>query len=845
MPRLSNSLQSPVVAETNVFFRNGGDVSMKHWNGRWVRETRFSQYAADGTRSDFSVSEASDFNGSVTNAISHSDFLGRGIVQTTPLETATNIYDGASSRVLCTVSSASPAVTNLYNDLGEGIGMTSAGVTTLSLETYETLSNEIWRVLSRFQIAGGTTNGLGVSHSQLTGLSNSLRRREVMTDASGATTETTAVFDPQSDILVETSTTDAHTPVVRKKRHGRDVEIHDATGLYYLKRDPFGRQYMRRFDNGAFSGGYPLDAVIFNDCGDRVLSAVCEFNSATFLVKSFDYDVFGNLVATEDELGGTVIRGCDALGNLVSQSGTAAYPVRYDYDTLGRMKTLGTRRSGEDWDETQWSRDLATGLVTAKTYADDSTVSYSYTPDGKPLRTTWARGAWKESAYDALGRLVRETSSDGGSAGLGYDAFNRIASASNAVATYTYANSALGVATNETVTIGGEVCTLTRSVDGRHRLDAMLLDGQMQAACFYDNEGRLSVVSNTVFSAAYAYSYRGMDVGYAITLTNGVSLKRALGRNAYRHELIRRVVNTTSTGCTNTLVYAYDDAGRRTARNADTIGYNARSEVTAATILSNSFTYAYYDIGSHTASTANSVETTYTANNLNQYSEISVPSVPSVDNLSYDLDGNLLTRDVFSYSYDAENRMIAAYSNSVCVVSNAYDYMSRRVAKWTPSHTTTFVYDGWNVIAEHTHTQTHTLTNFYVWGKDLSGTTQGAGGVGGLLAVSMGGQYYFPCHDANGNITAYVNESGSVVAEYAYDAFGDTIAKSGSMADAFAHRFTMSIYLHTPNGGSEKDKLDRDYFHLRDISASSSADSVSQPGWRRRCRSRAPQATAS
>ena len=163
------------------------------------------------------------------------------------------------------------------------------------------------------------------------------------------------------------------------------------------------------------------------------------------------------------------------------------------------------------------------------------------------------------------------------------------------------------------------------------------------------------------------------------------------------------------------------------------------------------------------------------------------------------------------------------------------------------------------MIRELTHTQTHTLTNFYVWGKDLSGTMQGAGGVGGLLAVKQGNAWYFPLSDANGNIVAYVDESGSVVAEYAYDAFGgtiaqsgamadafgDTIAKSGSMAEAFAHSFTTGIYLHTANGESEKDKLDRDYFHLPDISASSSADSVSQPGWRRRCRRRAPQATAS
>ena len=31
--------------------------------------------------------------------------------------------------------------------------------------------------------------------------------------------------------------------------------------------------------------------------------------------------------------------------------------------------------------------------------------------------------------------------------------------------------------------------------------------------------------------------------------------------------------------------------------------------------------------------------------------------------------------------WDAENRLVAAYSNNVCVISNAYDHMSRRVLK--------------------------------------------------------------------------------------------------------------------------------------------------------------------
>ena len=58
---------------------------------------------------------------------------------------------------------------------------------------------------------------------------------------------------------------------------------------------------------------------------------------------------------------------------------------------------------------------------------------------------------------------------------------------------------------------------------------------------------------------------------------------------------------------------------------------------------------------------------------------------------SHDLDGNLLTNGVWSYEYDAENRLAAAYSNSLCVVSNAYDHMGRRVLKVSHGGTSMWV----------------------------------------------------------------------------------------------------------------------------------------------------------
>ena len=87
-----------------------------------------------------------------------------------------------------------------------------------------------------------------------------------------------------------------------------------------------------------------------------------------------------------------------------------------------------------------------------------------------------------------------------------------------------------------------------------------------------------------------------------------------------------------------------------------------------------------------------------------------------------------------------------------------------------------------------------TATKRYVWGKDLSGTLDGAGGVGGLLATEVGGVWYFPLYDNNGNITDYVSEDGEVVASYEYDAFGRTIVQSGAMADTFPFRFSTKYY---------------------------------------------------
>ena len=58
----------------------------------------------------------------------------------------------------------------------------------------------------------------------------------------------------------------------------------------------------------------------------------------------------------------------------------------------------------------------------------------------------------------------------------------------------------------------------------------------------------------------------------------------------------------------------------------------------------------------------------------------------------------------------------------------------------------------------------------------------------------MGSAWYFPFYDNNGNITANADETGAIVAEYTYDAFGRTISSIGLLADNLPPQFSTKYY---------------------------------------------------
>ena len=167
------------------------------------------------------------------------------------------------------------------------------------------------------------------------------------------------------------------------------------------------------------------------------------------------------------------------------------------------------------------------------------------------------------------------------------------------------------------------------------------------------------------------------------------------------------------------------------------------------------------------------------------------------ESFTYDADGNMTSDGRFHYTWNAENRLVMA-SNDTIVVTYAYDHRGRMVRKdvartdnspFSILHYS-FVWDDWNIIREVVREGDSVAVTDNIWGLDIDGTLQGAGGVGGLLAVVRDDGVFFPTYDANGNISEYVSESGEIVAHYDYSPFGEPLVASGPLASTFIHQFS-------------------------------------------------------
>ena len=153
-----------------------------------------------------------------------------------------------------------------------------------------------------------------------------------------------------------------------------------------------------------------------------------------------------------------------------------------------------------------------------------------------------------------------------------------------------------------------------------------------------------------------------------------------------------------------------------------------------------------------------------------------VPQTP--ETFAYDADGNMVEDGRFRYWWNGENRMLRAEEKmppegrTAHVVTYSYDHQGRAIY----ANGNCRIWDDYNIVVENA-TSSNVVIN--AWGLDIDGTMQGAGGVGGLLAVARNGDMSLPLYDANGNITEYVDSLGGVESHADYSAFGRGLMRNG------------------------------------------------------------------
>ena len=469
---------------------------------------------------------------------------------------------------------------------------------------------------------------------------------------------------------------------------------------------------------------------------------------------SFTYDKMGRRTAidlpdTLDATGATLVNVTHTsyypTGQIAAVWGDQTNATFRVYDERNRMTELRTYRSlahnaqpvkiTPDYDATTWAYHPQRGFLVAKRDAADKGADFTYTNAGRLKTRLWARGILTIYAYSPTdGRLATVGRTDVAPVSFSY--------------AYT-PNS-----------------NLIESVTGPAHTVINTWDTSRDVLWKKEN--------NIVNSSPSTYDYNIPThevnaIGQRVSVTQAGTAFKSTRRIDWGYDSLGQVTRSDHSADNNfDRGYLYDSIGNRRGQQAGAtaVPVNAQGVITPK-----------------------DGTTTYAANSLNQYDEVGT-LVPG-----YDDDGNATAYPLpvapasnSTLKWDAENRLVSTVVTGV-TTSYQYDAFSRRVSKSTGGSKSIFVYDGFNCVAEYNGT-TSTLTKTYLWGIDLSGTMQGAGGVGGLLTVQAGSDVHFPAYDGNGNISEYLTANGTVAAHFEYDPFGNLLVDTYSNKASFPYRFS-------------------------------------------------------
>ena len=493
-------------------------------------------------------------------------------------------------------------------------------------------------------------------------------------------------------------------------------------------------------------------------------------------VTAYGYDVMGQTVAVTNALGNVTVYDYDLRGNKTYEGG-ATYPVRYAYDVFGNKIAMTTYRNEASGvgDTTTWTYDEASGLLLSKTYADGKGLTYTYTDDGKLATRTNARGIVTTYAYDDWGQLLAVDYSDETPAvAYVYDAMGRQTQVTDGAGTTTFTYNVFGDVISET-----NIKTLTRHYDVFGRDIGYSVDGDRKATIVYDPvTGRLAGIDGFVWEYL-----PGSNLKSKLTYPNGATAEWAYEPH---RDLLTQVKNTAAGQVLSQFDYINDLLGRRitiakSGNGRDTITEAYTYDTRGQLIFGQGLCYVYDDIGNRITAEGK----TYTANNLNQYTQID-DFTPQ-----YDVDGNqtlIRTKTgIWTLTYDAENRLILGMNEKRTItLTFSYDYEGRMCCYRLDDNDsqlheqTRFVYRDYHCVQDTTGGQ---VVNRVWEGKDQNGLSTP------IMSKILKKSNIFYFLDANANIcNIFVDNSrASFLSTITYMPFD---ASDGASSNGFEFNFS-------------------------------------------------------
>lgn len=536
----------------------------------------------------------------------------------------------------------------------------------------------------------------------------------------GAAFDTIATFS-DFEFRQPRTVTDAAGQITRYTYNsfGQPLTVTNAKGevttFAYYAADATGKKRRGRLEriDGALAGTADTTTFDYDSAGrvaritgpdgyalDYAYDNIDRLTRITYPDTTYTETLYQNLnpVSSRDRLGRLTTYVYNSILQLSSVTDPANRTIQYKWCKCGDLQQLIDALGRV----TKWRHDVA-GRVTAKEYADGSSIAYAFEPlSGRLASVTDEKNQVKTLAYHLDGALAKvgylyETH-ETPDVSYTYDpVYGRLASMSDGLGTTIYgyhpvAPGTLGAGQLASVDGPWANDTLTYLYDPLGRRLTRAVNSVAETAAF-DAAGRLENITNALGS--FTYAYEGVTSRLASAIHSGGKKTAFKYFPAAQDFRLERISNLKPDGTTPLSVfdYTYDAHGRiltwkqqqdNAAASAQlwTLGYDNADQLTSQVVTQGASTVGTYGWGydaaaNRTSETINGATTTATHNALNEL--IATTATVSAMTYEWDAEDRLLAINQglnrSEFTYDGQGRRVRITEKTNGAVTSTHSYL--------------------------------------------------------------------------------------------------------------------------------------------------------------------------